>query len=135
MKIRIPLLLLAIAALVLPTGCSSVQESPYLTASGIRSSFANVQVQIAHGVLRVVLQSDGQDLRDLSFNHGTISNFNPPKALVLAGTVYDPRTPNQIELDFTPPRNPPFNIDLTTTLHGERLTLRADYYGPHRITF
>jgi len=134
-KIRLPLLFLAIAALVLPTACSSVQESPYLTPSAIRSSFANVQVQIAHGVLRVVLQSDGQDLRDLRFDHGTISNFNPPKPLVLAGTVYDPKTPNQIEFDFTPPRNPPLNIDLTTTLHGERLTLRADYYGPHRITF
>jgi hypothetical protein len=134
MKTRLPLLLLAIAALVLPTGCASVQESPYLTPGAIRSSFANVQVQIAHGTLRVVLQSD-RDLRDLQFVHGTISNFNPPQPLVLTGTVYDPKTPNQIELDFTPPRAPPFNIDLATTLHGERLTLRADYYGPHRITF
>ncbi|HEX4139620.1 MAG TPA: hypothetical protein VHY09_04685 [Candidatus Methylacidiphilales bacterium] len=134
MKIRLPLLLLAIAALALPTGCASVQESPYLTPSAIRSSFANVQVQIAHGTLRVVLQSD-RNLQDLRFVHGTISNFNPPQPLVLTGTVYDPRTPNQIELDFTPALAPPFNIDLTTTLHGERLTLRADYYGPRRITF
>jgi len=134
MKNHLALLLLAFAALVLPIGCADVHESPYLTPSAIRSSFPNVQVQIAHGVLRVILQ-DERSLRDLQFVHGTISNFNPPQALVLAGTVYDPKAPNQIEFDFTPPRNPPFNIDLTTTLHGERLTLRADYYGPHRITF
>ena len=135
MKIPLPLFFLALTAHLAPTGCSSVQESPYLTPGAIRSSFANVQVQIAHGTLRVILQSDGRDLRDLRFVHGTISSFNPPKPLVLTGTVYDPRTPNQIELDFTPAFAPPFNIDLTTTLHGERLRLRADYYGPHGITF
>ncbi len=132
MNIR-PLLLL-VAALLLPTGCSSVEESPYLTPSAIRSSFANVQVQLAHGMLRVVLQSD-RDLSDLRFVHGTISSYNPPQPLLLTGTVYDPKAPNQIELDFTPALTPPFNINLTTTLHGEKLRLRADYYGPRRLTF
>jgi hypothetical protein len=101
MKIHLPLILLTLAVLLLPTGCASVQESPYLTPGAIRSSFANVQVQIAHGTLRVVLQGD-RDLRDLRFVHGTISSYNPPQPLTLTGTVYDPKTPNQIEFDFTP---------------------------------
>ncbi len=127
------LALLAIAAL-LPMGCADLHESQYLTPSSIRSSFANVQVQIANGRLRVVLQSD-HSLRDLRLVRATTSSYTTLKELTLVDTVYVGSAPNQIEFDFTPAPQPPFNINLTARLHGEIYALRADYYGPRGLSF
>lgn len=134
MKTRLLLFVVLAFAALLPTGCADLHESQYLTPTAIRSSFANVQVQIANGRLRVILQGE-HSLRDLRFLRATTSSYTTLKPLTLVDSVYLDSTPNQIEFDFTPAPQPPFNIDLSATLHGQVYTLRADYYGSRGLSF
>jgi hypothetical protein len=133
MKNRFVLFLLALA--MLPTGCASVSESPYLTPTAITTSFDNVTVRTSEGKLLVTLESGRYNMGHLRDVHATSSNYSKITPLSLSGSVFHPENPTQIELVFVPAPQPPFNINIIAKADDHTLRLRADYYGARAITY
>ncbi len=133
-----PLLPLLLITLILPTGCASINETATLSPGTIRTSFDTVRVHISNGPTKQLVVSVfvfQKSLQNLQVVRASTSTWTTEKNLTLQQAVFSPDNPHEMDLIFTPAPQPPFSINLLTKLNGQPLTLRADYYGPHAITF
>ncbi len=128
------LLSFALVITLLQTGCAGITESSNLSPTSIRSSFDSAQVSIKDGKLLISIQ-DHRNLYRLRVVQATTSTY--AKVTILTEVEHNVvlEDPHQIQLGFTPAPTIPFSVHLVAKVDGHTLTLRADYYGSHTITY
>lgn len=135
-----PLYPLLLVVVLLQTGCASTNNTgnANLSPGTIRTSFDGVRVHLAGSPpsqLVITLTDNEQSLESLRVVSASSSTWTTEKNLNLQQTIFSPTDPHLVTLIFTPAPKPPFSVNLVTTVSGQTMTLRADFYGPHAITF